>query len=138
MIVRFGGRTFRRLTRAVAWFLVLAITVLSVSPPDYRPVTPAPHDLEHFAIFLATGLAFGLGYQQGKLVQVLGLIVFSAGIELIQLYIPGRHARLSDFVVNATSVTLGCLATLLLGRMARWWSDDSRTHSKPNFHQDRC
>ena len=107
----------RRIFRIAAWFLLLAIVVLSVVPPTYRPVTPAPHDVEHLVIFFVTGLAFGLGYASRPLLQIIGLAAFSAGIELLQLYVPGRHARLSDFLVNAFSVAFGVgLATLMAGK----------------------
>jgi hypothetical protein len=53
-------RTFQ----AVAWLLAAAIVVLSLSPPTVRPVTGAAHGLEHFLIFLATGLASGVGYSR--------------------------------------------------------------------------
>ena len=96
----------RRLFQIAAWFLLVTIVVLSVVPPEDRPVTPAPHDLEHVAIFVAMGLAFGLGYSR-HLVQILALMAFSGAIELIQLGIPGRHARVSDFVVDALSVSVG-------------------------------
>jgi VanZ family protein len=107
----------RRLSQIAAWFLLLTITVLSVVPPQERPVTPAPHDIEHFAIFLLTGFAFGLGYIRRHLFQVFALVAFSAVIELVQLEIPGRHARFSDFVVDALSVSIGVgLAVLIAGR----------------------
>jgi VanZ family protein len=110
-------RVLRRIFRGAAWFLLLAILVLSVVPPNYRPVTPAPHDVEHLVIFFLTGLAFGLGYDTRPFLQTIGLVAFSAGIELLQLYIPGRHARLSDFLVNAISLVLGVgLAALTAGK----------------------
>jgi VanZ family protein len=111
--------SFQRLCRVAAWLLIAVITVLSVVPPGYRPVTPAPHDVEHLSIFLASGLAFGLGYERRRLVQVLALVTFSAAIELIQLVIPGRHARLSDFVMNAVSVSIG----VGLAALAKKWLD---------------
>jgi hypothetical protein len=105
----------RRLFQFAAWLLILAIVVLSVIPAENRPVTPASHDFEHAAIFLATGLAFGLGYRR-HLVQIMGLMAFCAAIELIQLVIPGRHARASDFVVDAVSVSLGVGLALLFAQ----------------------
>jgi VanZ family protein len=103
-----------------AWLLLLAIVVLSVVPADFRPVTPAPHNVEHLVIFFLAGLAFGLGYDTRPFLQTIGLVAFSAAIELLQLSIPGRHARLSDFFVNAVSVALGIgLATLTAGRHPR-------------------
>ena len=67
----------RRIFRVAAWFLLLAIVVLSVVPPTYRPVTPAPHDVEHLVIFFLTGLAFGLGYASWPFLQIIGLAAFS-------------------------------------------------------------
>jgi VanZ family protein len=104
----------RRLLQTAAWLLLLAIVVLSLVPPDERPVTPAPHDLEHAAIFVATGLAFGLGYANRHLLLIIGLVGFCATIEVAQLAIPGRHARLSDFVVDALSVSVGVGLVVLL------------------------
>jgi VanZ family protein len=97
----------RSLFRVAAWLLLLSIVVLSVVPPEYRPVTPAPHDVEHLSIFLLTGVAFGLGYEKRHFLQILALVAFSAAIEIIQLGIPGRHGRLSDFVVDALSASIG-------------------------------
>lgn len=109
----------RRLFQIMAWCLVLAIIVLSFSPPQYRPVTPAPHDVEHSLIFVLTGLAFGFGYDRWRLGQAVALVAFSAGIELGQLAIPGRHSRLSDFVVDALSVSAGVGLAVLIER--RFW-----------------
>ncbi len=109
----------RRLFQIAAWFLLLAIVVLSVVPPSERPVTPAPHDLEHAAIFVATGVAFGLGYANRHLLQLIGLVGFSAAIEAIQLLIPGRHGRLSDFAVDAFSVSIGVGVAVVLAMYNR-------------------
>ena len=105
----------RKLFQIAAWFLLVAITVLSVVPPRDRPVTPAPHVLEHAAIFAAMGLAFGLGYASRYLFQTIALIGFCAAIELVQLGVSGRHARLSDFAVDALSVSIGVGVAFLLG-----------------------
>lgn len=97
----------RRLFQIAAWLLLATIVVLSVVPAQDRPVTLAPHDVEHGGIFLVTGLAFGLGYARRHLAAVLGLIAFSGAIELLQLQVPGRHAQLSDFLVDALSASIG-------------------------------
>jgi VanZ family protein len=99
--------SLRQVSRVAAWVLIAIITVLSFIPPGYRPVTPVPHNVEHFGIFLPTGLAFGVGYKQRHLLQSLALVLYSAAVELIQREIPGRHGRLSDFLVNAVSACLG-------------------------------
>jgi len=50
----------------------------------------------------------------------LGLVAFSAAIELIQLLILGRHARFSDFVVDALSVSIGVGLAFLLAEYKIW------------------
>lgn len=99
--------------RITAWFLAAVITVLSIVPPWLRPETGAPHDLEHFAIFFATGLAFGFGYYRRPLFVSITLVVFAAMIELAQLLAPGRHARLNDFIVDALALCSGVVMASL-------------------------
>jgi VanZ family protein len=96
--------------RGTGWLLLLTITVLSLVPPTLRPETGVPHDLEHFAIFAAAGLAFGIGYSRRPLGAAIGLVIFAGVIELAQGAVPGRHARLSDFVVDALAMGVGVVA----------------------------
>jgi VanZ family protein len=98
-----------KVARIGAWFLATAIVVLSVVPPGLRPETGAPHRLEHFAIFAATGFAFGLGYgwRHGRVLA--GLVIFTGAVEITQLFVPGRHARLSDFIIDALAICVGLL-----------------------------
>jgi VanZ family protein len=100
-------RLFLKSLQPAAWLLLLAIVVLSVCPPQMRPQTAVPHDTEHFAVFAACGFCFGAAYRH-KLFSVLWVLVFfSAGIELLQTVIPGRHARLTDFIVDLLSICVG-------------------------------
>jgi VanZ family protein len=96
----------RNINRVVAWLLLLAIVVLSVVPPSTRPTTFVPHNFEHAVIFLTTGISFGTAYPGRERLLSIGAIIFCAAIELAQLYVPGRHARLSDFIVDATAAAL--------------------------------
>jgi VanZ family protein len=95
--------------QVTAWLLLAAIVALSLVPPWFRPATSGVHSLEHFGIFLATGLAYGLGYPYRYLYQTIGLIAFTATIEIAQLCVPGRHARFSDFIVDALGLGIGIL-----------------------------
>ena len=99
--------TTRRLFQFAGWACVIAIAMLSLVAPALRPVTILPHDLEHAAIFALTGLALGLGYPNRVQLHMSVLIVFSAAIELAQLYAPGRHARVIDFAVDALAACAG-------------------------------
>lgn len=104
--------------RIVAWLLGFAIVVLSLVPPTLRPETAAPHNFEHFAIFFATGAAFGLGYSRRPVGVAVALVVFAAALEIAQKFVPGRHARWSDFVVDALSLAVGVAISSMTGARA--------------------
>jgi VanZ family protein len=93
-----------------AWSAVLAIVVLTVVPPNLRPTTDAPHDVEHAAAFLIAGILFGWAYAGRERILSIGAVVFCAIIEFLQFYIPGRHARWVDFAVDAVAAVVGIFA----------------------------
>jgi VanZ family protein len=97
----------RRNFQISGWLLASAITVLSLVPPQYRPVTAAGHILEHLAIFLSVGIAFGAGYPDRPWAVAIGLASFSGAIEIAQLWVSGRHVRLIDFLVDTTAACVG-------------------------------
>jgi VanZ family protein len=104
--------------RIAAWLLAAAIVLLSVVPAWLRPETDVPHDLEHFTIFFATGVAFGLGYSpRPKLVAAL-LVIFAGAVELAQIVDPGRHARVGDFIVDALAAYVGAALVFLVAARA--------------------
>ncbi len=108
--------SLRNIARVAAWLLVIVITALSLVPPSLRPVTGVTHGLEHFAIFAVTGFAFGLAYDR-KLVAIMPVLVIFAGvIELGQLFVPNRHARLSDFIVDALAACVGAALASVAAR----------------------
>ena len=105
--VRHSGHHMQRIFQATAWLLARTIVVLSLGSPSVRPVTGAAHDLEHLLIFLATGTAFGLGYPRRGWLLTIALPTFAAAIETAQNWVPGRHAGMSDFLVDAATLCLG-------------------------------
>jgi VanZ family protein len=107
----------RTFVTAAAWFLVVLIVILSLVPPSYRLVTGAGHNLEHFLIFLSTGLAFGIGSANRWWILVTGLLTFAAAVELAQSLVPGRHARMSDFIINAAGACIGIALSSIGARL---------------------
>jgi VanZ family protein len=102
--------------RAVAWILLIGIVVMTVVPPGVRVVTGAPHDVEHAVIFLITGFALGLGYQLRLSITCAAAVMFCGCLEVLQLAVPGRHARLSDFLVDAIAACIGVVFAWTLRR----------------------
>jgi hypothetical protein len=99
-----------KLIRFVAWSLVGTIIVVSLVPAQLRPETGLPHMPEHFAAFALTGFAFGLSYNIKTATLLLRLVFFAGAVEIAQIFIPGRHARLSDFLVDAIAIAGGSIA----------------------------
>src|SRR5262245_13213198 len=97
----------QRIFQAAAWLLAFAIVVMSLGPTSVRPSTGVGHDLEHLSMFLAIGVAFSLGYPYRLWSPAITLVTFAAAIELAQNWVPGRHARMSDFLVDAAASGLG-------------------------------
>lgn len=112
-------------TRITAWAIAATIVVLSVVPVSLRPETGAPSALEHFVIYASVGFAFGLSYLQPRTLLTMWLVTFAGCIEILQLIAPGRHARVSDFLVDSIAVCLGLLGATSV-RRAFWRSIGSR------------
>ena len=106
----------RLLIQIFAWACLAAIFALSLVAPSLRPVL-MPHAIEHAAIFALAGLAVGLGYPHHAARSMIVLTIFSAVVELAQLYAPGRHARVSDFVVDALFACAGVVFAAILSRL---------------------
>jgi VanZ family protein len=103
--------------RIAAWSLAIAIVVLSVIPPDLRPETAVPHNFEHFLIYSAAGLAFALGYECKPGLLAALLLIFTGSVEFAQLFVPGPHARLSDFIIDAAAAWAGLVGVTLYRRL---------------------
>jgi VanZ family protein len=106
----------RKIACFMGWLLMLAVAVLSLVPATLRPDTAVPHNLEHFAIFVATGFALGFGYGRRPVMIMFALVGFAGAIELAQLLLPDRHARLADFLVAALAVCAGAALSSLTRR----------------------
>jgi VanZ family protein len=91
----------------MAWALAATIVTLSLVPPSLRPVTGTPHILEHFIIYAVTGFAFGWGFKRRHDLLAIYLVIFSGSVEIAQLFVPGRHARVSDFIIDAFAACFG-------------------------------
>jgi VanZ family protein len=95
------------LLRLFAWLLAAAVTFATLGPAAWRPHAAITHDGEHAFAFVLLGLAFAVAYPRQRRIAA-GLSVVSIGVlELLQLFVPGRHARLEDFVVDALAALLG-------------------------------
>jgi VanZ family protein len=103
--------TFMRL---FAWLLAAAVTFATLGPANSRPHSNLGQSGEHGFAFVLIGLSFAFAYPNHRL-RTAGVAVIMTGIlELLQLWVPGRHARLKDFVVDAAATCIGFAIAALL------------------------
>jgi VanZ family protein len=105
--------------RLFAWLLAAAITFATLGPPKYRPHAPVTHDGEHALAFILLGLAFALAYPRHRIKAAAISVVLIGILELMQLFVPGRHARLEDFIVDALTALVGFAIAGIIGWLTR-------------------
>ena len=93
--------------RLFAWLLAAAVTFATLGPARFRPHSDLGQDGEHALAFVLLGLAFGFAYTQRRLFTAATAVVGIGLIEVLQIWMPGRHARLEDFIVDALAACAG-------------------------------
>jgi VanZ family protein len=107
------------LFRLFAWLLAAAVTFATLGPPQLRPHSNLGQDGEHTLAFILIGLAFGLAYPRQRTLTAVIAVVMIGLIEILQLWAPGRHARLEDFTVDALAACAGFAMVAVLGWLTR-------------------
>jgi VanZ family protein len=105
--------------RILAWLLAAAVTFATLGPPRYRPHSNLGQDGEHALAFVLVGLAFGLAYTRNRLLTAAIAVVMIGVLEILQLWMPGRHARFEDFAVDALAACIGLAAAAVLDFVMR-------------------
>ncbi len=93
--------------KVLAWLLAAAVTFATLGPAGLRPHSDLGQDGEHALAFVLIGLAFGLAYPRRRLLTATIAVAVIGWIEILQFWAPGRHARWSDFVVDALAAGAG-------------------------------
>jgi|SRR6185437_5692884 len=107
------------LLRLFAWLLAAAVTFATLGPPGSRPHLAITHDGEHALAFGLVGLAFALAYPRQRPMVASLTVVLTGVLELLQFFVPGRHPRLEDFVVDALAALAGFALAVIIDRLVR-------------------
>jgi VanZ family protein len=113
--------------KIIAWLLTAAVTFATLGPARLRPHSDLGQDGEHALAFVLVGLAFGLAYPRRRLITAAMAIVLIGVLELLQLWMPGRHARLEDFMVDALAACVGIVVAAGLDWVVRRSKADKST-----------
>jgi VanZ family protein len=115
----YDGRMTTTVLRLIAWLLAAAVTFATVGPARFRPHFAITHDGEHALAFVLVGFVFSLAYPRHRLPSAGVAVVLIGMLELLQRLVPGRHARLEDFIVDALAALAGFAIAAILGWMLR-------------------
>jgi hypothetical protein len=113
--------------RIIAWLLTAAVTFATLGPPRLRPHSGLGQDGEHALAFVLVGLAFGVAYPRHRRLTAVLAVILIGMLELLQLWMPGRHARWEDFVVDALAACVGIVVAAGLDRLLRRSRTDTPT-----------
>ena len=94
-----------------AWLLAAAVAFATLGPPQHRPQSDLGQGGEHALAFVLIGLALGLAYTQRRWRTAIIVVAMIGLLEILQFWAPGRHARLSDFIVDALGACAGLAVT---------------------------
>jgi len=114
--------------RIFAWLLAAAATFATLGPAILRPRSELGQGGEHALAFVLVGLAFGIAYSRQRLLTSAISVIAIGVLEILQLCVPGRHARLGDFVVDALAACIGLAMTAGLD----WTRQRLRWSTKPS------
>jgi len=111
---------FQSKLTAVVWLIILAIVLVESLVPHGSPQLAQQYGdvVVHLVCFYFLALlpVYNAVTIRHGLFLALLMAVLGAGIEMAQLYIPGRDCSVGDIVTNNLGVVLG----ILLGGLLRW------------------
>jgi hypothetical protein len=81
------------LVRLLAWALAVAIVLVTGGPVGLRPQLGHPH-LERLGAYVVLAVVWTLAYPRRPVWVAVGLVLAAMGLEVGQLFIPGRDAVL--------------------------------------------
>lgn len=108
--------------RRLASVGAVAILILSIVPANERPTTGAGQAVEHLAAFGLVGGLFAIGsYRLGLFRLLLIAFLYCGGIELLQIPLPTRHARVTDFALDLLG-SYSAIGLVMFGSKFLRWS----------------
>jgi VanZ family protein len=107
-----------RSIRALTWFCVVLLAVLSLLPAQDMVRTGFPGRVEHIVAYAGSAAIAMAGYgaRRGVAQIVGGFWVYAGILEYLQHFSPGRHPAIEDFMASAVGALCGGLVIALIRR----------------------
>jgi VanZ family protein len=98
----------------IAWACVIGLAVASWTPGQEMIRTGFNTRLEHVAAYLIAGIAVIVAYPRRPNWSIAAILCAYAGVlELGQMYVPGRHAALLDWLASSSGALCACVTVLV-------------------------
>ena len=111
--------------RIIAWVGVIGLAVASWTPGQEMIRTGFNTRLERTTAYLMAGIAVLAAYPQKPLWLIAVLLGGYAGaLELGQMYVPGRHAALLDWLASSGGVVCACVMVFFCRSQRALLNDD--------------
>lgn len=107
-----------RSIRALTWFCVVLLAVVSLLPAQDMVRTGFPGRVEHIVAYAGSAAIAMAGYgaRRGVAQIVAGFWVYAGILEYLQHFSPGRHPAIEDFMASAVGALCGGLVIALIRR----------------------
>lgn len=107
-----------RLAVLAAWIGLVGVAFSTLSPIELRPHVGGAN-YERLIAFALIGGLFGMAYPRHLLRVMIIVVGVAIGLEILQMIIPGRHARMFDAVVKSCGGIAGVFAAAIANRLLR-------------------
>jgi hypothetical protein len=107
----------RTAVRVSAWLLLGVIVFATLGPQSARPHLGDP-SLERFGAYFLTSAAFVVAYPRRPWIIACAAVLTAILLEMGQLEVPGRDARLADALVKAIGGLTGSVLAAITLRFA--------------------
>jgi VanZ family protein len=98
----------------IAWACVVGLAVASWTPGEEMVRTGFNTRLEHVAAYLIAGIAVIIAYPRRPDRSIAPILCAYAGVlEFGQMYVPGRHAALLDWLASSSGVLCACVTVFV-------------------------
>ena len=110
------------LLRLAAWTMLAATAILCLLPGDDMVRTGMNGRIEHFGFYTGVGAIVAAAYLH-RLAPALiagALIAYAGVLEIGQIWVPGRHSSIWDWLASSGGILLGVfLAASLVRHVAK-------------------
>ena len=103
--------------RIAPWVLLAVVAAATLVPPELRPSSGLPLKVERALAFAILAGVFTLAYPRRWPVIAVLICLGAAGLELLQLLVPGRDASPVDAVVKILGTLAGVASALVLRKL---------------------